>query len=33
MKGLNNVDMVGNIDGQKSTFGVLVFLRSSPVTW
>ena len=29
----NDTDMAGDIDGRRSTFGVLVFLGSAPISW
>ena len=29
----SDVDMAGDIDGRRSTSGVLVFLRSAPISW
>jgi hypothetical protein len=31
--GYNDSDLAANIDGRRSTIGVLFFLGSSPVTW
>ena len=28
-----DVDMAGDIDGRRSTSGVLVFLESAPISW
>ena len=29
----NDTDMVGDIDGRRSTLGMLVFLGSAPISW
>ena len=29
----SDVNMAGDIDGRRSTFGVLVFLGSAPISW
>jgi hypothetical protein len=33
LKGFSSADMVGDIDGLKNTFGMLVFLGLSPIMW
>ena len=29
----SDADMAGDVDGRQSTFGVLIFLGSAPISW